>query len=118
MGRISRAFPLILLILAFTSVTRAIPNHSDPGLAMGQSPELKVITGELAKVDLENQTLTLKLENDEEAVFQYDADTRVEGRENGVQGLSTETGTKVTVSYTEEEGKRTATKIEIKKSDG
>ncbi len=113
MKNVWKAFPLVLLALAFAAGTRAIPSLS----ASVQSPESKSLMGELVKVDLENKTFTIK-SDDDEIMFQYDQELKVEGRENGIQGLATETGIQITVYYTEEDGKRLASKIEIKKSDG
>ena len=113
MKNVWKVFALAVLVLAFATGTRAISGFS----ASVQSQELKALTGELVKVDLENKTFTVK-SDDEEILFQYDQELKVEGRENGIQGLSTETGLQVTVYYTEEDGKKVAGKIEIKKSDG
>jgi hypothetical protein len=47
--------------------------------------------------------------------LQYDANTKVEGKDGGVQGLASETGTRVTIHYKEDSGKMHATRIEIRK---
>ncbi|HYK88213.1 MAG TPA: hypothetical protein VE398_05555 [Acidobacteriota bacterium] len=111
-------YPMIVLLLTSAAGSLVLADHSAPPTPAIQAPEVKTATGELTKVDTENKTFTIKQENDEEIVFQYDENVKVEGRENGVQGLATETGIQVTVYYVEEDGKRLVNKIEIKKSDG
>lgn len=112
---------LFLLVLALSVAAmgkvvsiQAASSHD----LIAQEPEVKTVRGELTKVDLESQTLTIKLENGDEVQFAYDSDTMVEGRENGVQGLASDTGTMLTVHYKEDSGKKIATKIVIKKSEG
>ena len=75
-----------------------------------------VARGELLKVDAASQTFTIRQANDEEMQFKYDSNTKVEGSQNGVQGLSSETGTSVTVHYREQSGQKIATRIEVIKS--
>ncbi len=118
MLRLWRVVPTVLLAVAFVIFARVNSGSSYTNPTAVQSPEVKSVTGVLKNVDSEHQTFTLKLENDEEIVFQYDQDTKVEGRESGVQGLSSDTGIQLTVYYTEEDGKNVVTKIEIKKSEG
>jgi hypothetical protein len=77
-----------------------------------------MIQGKLVKVDLENQTFTIKLENDDEVKFEFDSSTSVEGKDTGVKSLADEPGTPLVVRYTESDGRKKATKIEIKKADG
>ena len=115
MQRILRILPLFLLILSFAAAASAM--QSEPQTTPAQTTEKQSVGGELVKVDAANQTLTVKQENGEEVQFQYDSNTKVEGSQNGVQGLSSETGARVTVQYAEGSGKRMATVIEINKSD-
>jgi hypothetical protein len=62
--------------------------------------------------------LTIKLENGDSVQFQYNSDTKEEGSQNGIQGLSTDTGTQVSVQYKEQSGKKVATRIEILERKG
>ncbi len=107
--------PVFLLALALAPITRATPAQDDS--AKATPAEVREMRGELVKVDTDNQTFTIKLENDEEVQFQYDSNTAIENRDSGVQGLSAETGTQLTIRYTEENGKRIATWIEIKSQE-
>ncbi len=114
MRRLWKVLPLLAFALTIMTAGKAV--SANGGFA-AQDPEVKIAEGELVKVDLENQTLTIKMENGDEMQFLYNSDTAVEGRENGIQGLSSDAGTRLTVRYTEDSGKRIATKIAIKKSD-
>ncbi len=73
----------------------------------------KSASGELTRVDSMAKTFTIKSDDGTEMNFQYSDQTVVVGGEKGVQGLSSNQGSKVTVFYTETEGKRQATRIEI-----
>jgi hypothetical protein len=116
MQRFWKLFPVFLLVLAFAPVTRAMPVQDDYA-APAQAAEVREMQGALVKVDTDNLTFTIKLENGEEVQLQYDSNTEVEDRDSGVQGLSDEAGTQLTVHYTEENGKRLATWIQIKRQD-
>ncbi len=105
-------FALTLLVAGFAGAT-AIQDTPAPA----QSAEAKTAQGELVKVDADNHMFTIKQENGEEMQFQYDATTEVQGSQTSVQGLATQTGTRVTVQYTESADKKLARRIEIQKSD-
>ncbi len=112
-----KVLPLLLLAIACTTVSAVpAPIKSPVGMPV-ETAESHMMQGELVKVDTDKQTFTVKQENGEEILFQYDANTKVEGRENGVQGLSAESGSHLTVHYTERAGKRLATSIEIKERE-
>ncbi len=96
---------LITLLCAF--VASLVP------LAPAAAAE-KSASGELTRVDSMAKTFTIKSDEGTEMNFQYSDQTLVVGGEKGVQGLSSNEGSKVTVFYTEAEGKRQATRIEIK----
>jgi hypothetical protein len=69
--------------------------------------------GELVKVDADAKTITIKGADGVETEFAYTAATEVGGGREGVAGLATKSGSKVTVHYTSDMGKKTATKIEV-----
>ena len=69
--------------------------------------------GELVKVDDAAKTITIKGADGVETVFAYSAATEVAGGREGVAGLATKAGTKVTVHFKSEAGTKTATKIEV-----
>jgi hypothetical protein len=115
MKKLLRSLPALILLLPLAAFSRTLPAWSGAMGFVGQDHEVQMLEGELVKVDLENRTFTIKLEDKEEVQFQFDGNTMVEGKENGVQGLAGDTGTRLAVRYKESEGKKTATKIEIKK---
>ncbi len=122
MTRFFRALPFVLLAIAFAAMPPAAAAQANPTGISGQSTEDKTVRGELLKVDMDNLTLTIKNADGDEVEFVYTSDLKVEGIENGVEGLSTKTGTKLIVHYkmqTDEEQnqKMVATKIEIAKND-
>jgi hypothetical protein len=106
MGKYLKVLPILLLAMAFAAFPLAYA---------GQSNDEKIETGKLVGVDTEHQTFTIRTSNDVEMQFEYNETTKVEGSQNGVQGLSTKTGTQVSVHYKPEEDRRVATRIEILK---
>ncbi len=120
MRKLRIALPLLTFAMAIVSVVGSVAlSHVgiEPLLA-AQESEAKSAEGELVKVDLDNHTLTIKLENGDEMQFLFNSDTAVEGRDNGVQGLTSDAGTRLTITYKDDAGKKIATKITIKKSEG
>jgi hypothetical protein len=82
-------------------------DHADKA-AKGQTAK-----GELVKVDADAKTITVKGTDGVETEYAYTAATNVAGFSEGVSGLATKSGSKVTVHFTDDMGKKTATKIEI-----
>ena len=116
MFKLWRILPILLLTLAFAAFRPAIQAQADPTAMSGQTREEKIAQGELIKVDTDHMTLTIKNVAGDEIEFHYNSDTKVEGSTNGVQGLSTQTGTRLTIHYKEQsEDDKLATKIEIVK---
>ena len=70
-------------------------------------------SGELVKVDVDAKTISIKGADGAETVFSYNDRTDVGGGRDGVAGLATKAGTKVTVTFTSDMGTKTATKIEV-----
>ncbi len=108
------AWPVLAVALAYILVALGGPVP----LKSGTFSDEQMAQGELVKVDTDHQNFTVKLENNQEMEFEYNADTKVEGSQNGIQGLASDSGTKVVVYYRDESGKRVATRIEIKKDNG
>ncbi len=117
MRRFLRALPILALALAFTALVPATPANAMSPALTAQSSSTTVVSGELLKVDTTSQTFTVKQSNGQDIEFQYNSDTKVEGSDSGVQGLASETGTRVTVHYKEESGQRMATMIQINKKE-
>ena len=65
------------------------------------------------RVDADAKKITIKGADGVETEFAYSAATEVAGGREGVSGLATKSGSKVTVHYTSDMGTKTATKIEV-----
>lgn len=115
MCKLLRTLPIIVLALAITAIPWIAQAQSNPPTRSVQSAEEKTAQGELIKVDSENHTLVIRGAENSEMEFHYNSETKVVGVTNGVQGLSTKTGSRLMVQYKEEIGEKLATKIEILK---
>lgn len=81
-------------------------------MAQERSARAETAKGELVKVDADAKNITIKGADGVETVFAYTDTTEVAGRD-GVAGLATKAGTKVTVHFVSNAGTKTATKIEV-----
>ncbi len=118
MRRLLSALPLFFLALALAGITTTAVAAQPATSEATASQDSMVAKGELQKVDTQKQIFTIKASSGEELQFSYNDSTKVEGSSEGVQGLSSQSGTQVTVRYKEESGRRMATSIEINKSGG
>ena len=84
-----------------------------PSAAEPRADKAEKAKGELVKVDATAKTITIKGADGVETEFAYTATTEVPGASDGVAGLATKSGSKVTVHFTSDMGKKTATKIEV-----
>jgi hypothetical protein len=84
-----------------------------PSTAEPRADKAQTAKGELVKVDADAKTITIKGADGVETEFAYTATTEVPGARDGVAGLATKSGSKVTVHFTSDMGKKTATKIEV-----
>ena len=84
-----------------------------PSAAEPRADKAMTAKGELVKVDATAKTITIKGADGVETEFAYTATTDVKGGSDGVAGLATKSGSKVTVHFTSDMGKKTATKIEV-----
>ena len=84
-----------------------------PSAAEPKADKAMTAKGELVKVDADAKTITIKGADGVETEFAYTATTDVKGGSDGVAGLATKSGSKVTVHFTSDMGKKTATKIEV-----
>lgn len=73
------------------------------------------VTGTLDKVDVDAKTLTVKKEDNSTIVFSFTDDTKITGAEQGVAGLATMNGARVTVSYTVQGQSNVATEVDVRK---
>jgi hypothetical protein len=77
------------------------------------SAKAQTAKGELVKVDADAKKITIKGADGVETDFAYSEATEVAGGREGVAGLATKSGSKVTVHFTSDMGTKTATKIEV-----
>ena len=82
------------------------------------SAKTSTAKGELVSVDDAAKSITIKDETGAELKFTYDAKTDVSGAKEGVAGLATRAGSKVTVKYKDEAAGKLATKIEVQRAPG
>jgi hypothetical protein len=101
---------IVLVALAMTVGAAQVLASQEQASAAGAATSVK---GELTKVDTTAKTLSVKASDGAEMQFSYNDQTEVSGAQEGVAGLATKTGSQVTVHYTEKDGAKTATKIEV-----
>lgn len=107
MSKLWRAIPISILTLAFAAL---IPLY-------GQGPIPKLTThGKILSVDQQHKTFRLRENNGMVVSFHYNDHTKVEGVKNGVQGLSSEKGNEVTVTYEKQRGANIVTNIRASRS--
>ena len=106
------AVSIALMMVVSLPVAQAQASQAPPQ-APPQAPAAKVWEGELTKVDAAARTLSGKGATGPEMTFNYTEQTQVIGPEKSVQGLAGKTGTHLRISYTDQGGKLTATKIEM-----
>ena len=111
MKQLWKILPIFLVVLAIGTFSMIVRGQT------AQPQKELSVQGELLKVDTATMTFTIKPADGEEMSFQYDTNTKVEGSEKGVEGLSPNSGTKLNVHYEEKSGKKVATRIEIIKTE-
>jgi hypothetical protein len=82
------------------------------------SAKSQTAKGELVSVDDAAKSITIKDETGAELKFTYDDKTDVSGAKEGVAGLATRAGAKVTVKFKEEGASKLATKIDVQRAAG
>lgn len=103
--------------------TPARPDPSQPPAAAPmpsetQSAKSQTVKGELVSVDDAAKSITIKDDTGAEQKFAYDDKTDVSGAREGIAGLATRAGSKVTVKYTDGAAGKLATKIEVQRAPG
>jgi hypothetical protein len=86
---------------------------AQPPADMASDKASQKVEGELLSVDDTTKMLTVKTTDGQEVKIAYTDQTEITGAKDQAAGLATETGSKVTVSFTGEGEARTATKIKI-----
>lgn len=99
------------------------PQPSSPSVpppsqsSAGQSEQTMTATGELVKVDVKEDEITVKTSTGE-MTFKYDDETKVTGASRNTAGLATMSGAQVTVRYKKDGRDNLATTIEVKPAAG
>jgi hypothetical protein len=89
-----------------------------PSAQDSASAKSTTVKGELVSVDDVAKSITIKDETGAEQKFTYDDKTDVSGAKEGVAGLATRAGSKVTVKYKDGAAGKLATKIEVARAAG
>lgn len=97
---------------------RPEPAPAAPMPSDTQSEKSQTVKGELVSVDDVAKSITIKDDTGAEQKFTYDDKTDVSGAREGVAGLATQAGSKVTVKFTDGAAGKVATKIEVAKAPG
>jgi hypothetical protein len=104
--------------LSLTAICIAITLVSLP-FAYGQqertAPQAeKIFQGQLIRVDTAAKRISVKGTGDAEMLFQYSDQTQVVGPQKDIQGLASQTGTQLKVTYRDAGGdNHIATRIEV-----
>jgi hypothetical protein len=102
---ITRALLAIGTVLLLIGI---VPLHA-------QEPAVSMAQGQLVKVDAVAKTVVIRTTEGSQMQFTYTADTKVDGADEGVEGLATKAGTDVTVHFTKKGSENIATEIAIVK---
>ena len=92
----------------------APPQGDRPGGAPGAGAQAeKTFEGQLAKVDAQAKSISVKGIGGMEMTFNYTDATQVTGSEKTVQGLAGKTGSELKVTYRDQGANHIATKIDV-----
>jgi hypothetical protein len=97
---------------------RPDPAPAAPMPSDSPSAKSDTVKGELVSVDDVAKSITIKDDKGAEQKFTYDDKTDVSGAREGVAGLATRAGSKVTVKFKDGAAGKLATKIEVARAPG
>jgi len=103
----------ICLTIALVSLPLAYGQQEKGGAPGGAPQAEKTFQGQLAKVDASAKTISVKGTGDMDMVFAYTEQTQVVGPQKDVQGLASQAGAPVRVTYRDAGANHIATKIEV-----
>ncbi len=122
MKKIARTFITLVTALAltgfvatFAAVTPQQAGSQDYGQ---QQQQQQTLSGTLMSVDTDAQTFVVQDAGGNQVTFHYNDQTQVAGSDQTIEGLASQSGTQVTVTFQEQESNRMATKIEIRQASG
>ncbi|MFB3905082.1 MAG: hypothetical protein ACE15E_16655 [Acidobacteriota bacterium] len=112
------ALPLfVLLLLGFApggfAQDQQIPQQSESQQQMSQEQS---ISGQLKSVDTDAKKIVVTTSDGTDMEFAYNDQTRCTGAQDTIEGLSTSSGSPVTVYYREENQQKLATRIDVQKT--
>ena len=103
------AIALVSLPIAYGQ-EKAVPGGQDKAAPQAE----KVFQGNLTKVDANAKKISVKGTGGREMMFQYTDQTQVVGAQKDIQGLASQTGTQLKVTYRDSgPDSHVATRIEI-----
>jgi len=110
----SRLFAIVAAsTLTFGAPALAFQAQAAPPAQERPAARASRAQGELVKVDADAKMITIKNAEGAELQFAFNDKTEVVGAQDGVAGLATKAGTKVTIEYTEEGGAKLASRIAV-----
>ncbi len=119
MNKIARTFVALTLALAltgFVATFAAVAPQQPGGQDQAQQQSAQTLSGTLMSVDPDAQTFIVQDAGGNQVTFHYDDQTEVAGAEQSIEGLASQSGTQVTVTFEQQESARMATKIEIQEA--
>jgi len=116
MQKVTRLFAVVCFACVLAAWTSAVLAQETAQVPPGQTQETQVqsATGKLKSVDSDAKKVTITSSAGDDMEFTYNEQTMIAGAESTVEGLAGKSGADVTVSYKEDKGVKTATRIEVK----
>jgi hypothetical protein len=99
----------------FASAWPAVAQERTPPPSQNQPQAEAIAQGELVSVDAKDNSLTIKGVDGAQMVFRYTPQTKVTGANEGVAGLATMSGARVTVHFTQQGPDKIATEIAVQR---
>lgn len=120
MKKITRTFITLVTALAltgFVATFAAVNPQQGSGQEYGQQQQQEqTLSGTLMSVDPDAQTFVVQDAGGNQVTFHYNDQTQVAGSDQSIEGLASQSGTQVTVTFQNQESNRMATKIEIQQA--
>jgi hypothetical protein len=108
-------FAALAVVGMIASALPAIAQERTPPPAQNQPQAEAIAQGELVQVDAKTNSLTIKGVDGTQMLFRYTPQTKVTGADEGVAGLATMSGARVTVHFTQQGPDKIATEIAVQK---
>lgn len=102
-----------LVLISFAPLVQADDPQSSTTQSQTQG-EVKTVMGDLKSVDSDAKKLVITTSEGNDMEFLFDERTEIIGAGGTIEGLSANSGTRVKVSYNEENGQNRATQVKVK----